>query len=132
MAEVPAHFEKQSLRPQMPSASFNSSKPAGAAQLRRFALATVILVICFAMPLGQLLCFAVDGELYSYIILIPFISFYLLWLKRETLPVSTQPARLLSAIFLLAGLALTAVYWLWLCPILRPVYDDYLAVMTIC
>jgi exosortase C (VPDSG-CTERM-specific) len=117
----------------MPLASFGISKPVGAtAQLRRFALAGGILVICFAVPLWELFRFAAGSDLYSYIILIPFISFYLLWLKRETLPVSTRPARLMSVIFLLAGLALTAVYWLWLRSSLQSAYDDYLAMMTIC
>jgi exosortase C (VPDSG-CTERM-specific) len=129
MAELPAHFEKQLLRPQMASASLSNSKPA-AAQLRRFALATGILAICFALPSWQLFRFAVDSELYSYIILIPFISVYLLWLKRESLPVSTQPAWLVSAIFLLAGLALTAAYWLRFRPGLAS--DGYLAIMAIC
>lgn len=133
MAELPAHFEKQPLSAQMPLASFGRSKPARkTAQLRHFALAGGILVICFAMPLWELFRFAAGSELYSYILLIPFISFYLLWLKRETLPVSTQPTRLISIIFFLAGLALTAMYWLLLRSSLRSAYDDYLAVMTIC
>jgi exosortase C (VPDSG-CTERM-specific) len=133
MAELSAHFEKQPLPPQMPLASFGSSQPVCAtAQLRRFALATGVLVVCFALPLWQLFRFAADSELYSYIILIPFISFYLLWLKRGTLTVSTQPARLMGVIFLAAGLALTAAYWLWFRSSLRPAGDNYLAVMTIC
>jgi exosortase C (VPDSG-CTERM-specific) len=132
MAELPAHFEKQPLSPQMPLASFGLSNPAHADQLRRFALATGALIICFVLPLWQLFRFALDSQLYSYIILIPFISFYLLWLRRTTLPISMQPVWPISTIFLLAGIALTAAYWLWLRSSLRPAYDNYLALMTIC
>jgi exosortase C (VPDSG-CTERM-specific) len=133
MADLPNHFQKQPLDSQMPSASSCSFKSLRAtAQGRRFALAAGILVICFAVPLWQLFGFAAHSDLYSYIILIPFISFYLLWLNRETLPISIQPARLLSAIFLFAGVALAAVYWLWLRSRLQISYDDYLAIMTIC
>jgi exosortase C (VPDSG-CTERM-specific) len=132
MAELPAHFEKQPLNSPMPSAAFNHSKSTGLAQLRRFALTAGILVLCFALPLWQLFRFAIGSELYSYIILIPFISFYLLWLSRATLPISPRPARLMSLLFLFAGLALTAAYWLLFHSSLRSAYDDYLAVMTIC
>jgi exosortase C (VPDSG-CTERM-specific) len=130
MAEFPAHLEKPPLSPQMPS--FGIFNPAHAAQLRRFALATGVLIICFALPLWQLFRFALNGQLYSYIILVPFISLYLLWLKRTTLPVSLRPAFPMSAVFLLSGLVLTAAYWLWFRPDLRLAYDDYLAVMTTC
>jgi exosortase C (VPDSG-CTERM-specific) len=112
--------------------SFGVFNPAHVAQLRRFALATGVLIICFALPLWQLFRFALDSQLYSYIILVPFISLYLFWLKRTTLPVFTQPAFPMSTIFLLSGLVLTAAYWLWFRPGLRSAYDDYLAVMTIC
>lgn len=133
MADFPAHFQKQPLDSQMPPVSSCSFKPLRATtQLRRFALAVGILVLCFAVPLWQLFRFAAGSDLYSYIILIPFISFYLLWLKRDALPVSIQPALLVSAVFLVAGLALAAVYWLWLRSPLQASYDDYLAVMTIC
>jgi exosortase C (VPDSG-CTERM-specific) len=132
MAELPAHFEKYPLSPQMLSVSFGIFNPAHAVQLRRFAVATGVLIICFALPLWRLFWFALDSQLYSYIVLIPFISFYLLWLKRTTLPISLKPALPISAIFLLAGLILTAVYWLWFRSSLRPVYDDYLAMMIIC
>jgi exosortase C (VPDSG-CTERM-specific) len=130
MAELPAHFEKQPLSPPMPSLGiFN---PAHIAQLRRFALVTGVLIICFALPLWQLFRFALDSGFYSYIILVPFISLYLMWLKRATLPVSMQPAYPMSAIFLLSGLVLTVAYWLWFRPGLRSAYDDYLAMMIIC
>ncbi|MGN6641808.1 MAG: archaeosortase/exosortase family protein, partial [Verrucomicrobiota bacterium] len=50
-----------------------------------------LLVVCFSVPLFQLTRFALSSELYSYIVLIPFISAYLIWTKREHVSVS-QPA----------------------------------------
>lgn len=111
----------------------NGSLPANiATQLRRFALAVAILGIFFAIPLWKLVRFAATNELYSYILLIPFIGVYLLWLKRDSLPLSTQPARGLAAIFLLAGAALVAVYWLWLRSRLAAHPEEYLLMMTLC
>ena len=100
--------------------------------LRRFLLAEAVLVLCFSNPLWKLVHFAAASELYSYILLIPFISAYLLWLKRSGLPVSTRPARPLGMVFLFAGVALLAAYWLRLRSILPPVIDDHLMVTTIC
>jgi exosortase C (VPDSG-CTERM-specific) len=41
----------------------------------------VVLAVCFAKPLFSLARFALHSELYSYILLIPFVSLYLAWLK---------------------------------------------------
>jgi exosortase C (VPDSG-CTERM-specific) len=91
-----------------------------------------ILACAFAIPLWKLFRFAAGSELYSYILLIPFISVYLLWLKRANLPLSGPPARSLGVLFLSAGSALLAAYWLWLRPGVLRINDDYLSVMTIC
>ena len=70
------------------------SEPAGPSrQLRNFGLASLGLVLCFAMPLWNLGWFAATSEFHSYILLIPFISFYLVWLKKGSFPVCSQPAR---------------------------------------
>jgi len=111
----------------------NGSLPINVAtQLRRFATAVAFLGICFAIPLWKLVRFAAASDLYSYILLIPFIGAYLLWLKRGSLPLSTQPARKLAFVFLLAGAALITVYWLWLRPLLIARPEDYLLLMTFC
>ena len=98
---------------------------------RRFWLATLGLVLCFVFPLLNLAGFAVGSELYSYILLIPFISFYLIWIKRQNLSPTFLPARGITAGFLAAGLVMLAVYWLMLRHRFKMMEDDYLAVMTI-
>ena len=45
----------------------------------------VILLICFGKPLYDLARFSIHGDLYSHIVLIPFITVYLIWLKRQKL-----------------------------------------------
>jgi exosortase C (VPDSG-CTERM-specific) len=107
-------------------------EPAGSAQqLRSFGLVTLGLALCFGIPLWDLIWFAAGSELYSYILLIPFISLYLIWLKRGSFPTCSQPARKAAAVFLTAGTVVIIAYWLVLRPRLKLVEDDYLAVMMV-
>ena len=62
-------------------------------QMRGFILATAALILCFSVPLYHLVRFALDSELYSHIVLIPFITAYLVWTRRKTLPPASTPAR---------------------------------------
>lgn len=132
-SRTPLPLEKQSNSPDMTPAPGNSSLPVNVAtQLRRFALAVLFLGICFAIPLWKLFRFAAASELDSYILLIPLISAYLLWLKRRNLPVAKGSSRPLAGAFLLAGTTLLCAYWLWLRPGLLTVPEDYLMTMTLC
>ena len=45
----------------------------------------MVLMACFSVPIYGLLRYAVTSELYSHVLLIPFISAYLIWLKRGEL-----------------------------------------------
>jgi len=80
-------------------------------QLRNFFLAAGILVLCFGRPLFDLLRFALSDGLYSYIPLIPMVSFYLVWSRRETLPRLSGPSRKLAALFFAGGMMTIAAYW---------------------
>lgn len=90
-----------------------------------------MLVLCFAFPLWKLFRFAAESDLYSYILLIPFIGAYLFWLERGSLPVSPRPAGAIAAAFLLAGAALFAAHWLWIRHSF-PAVADNLITMTFC
>lgn len=72
--------------------------------------ATAALLLGFSVPLYHLMRFAVHSDLYSHIILIPFISLYLIWLKRRTLPPPSAPARSWAPLPLIAGLASLACF----------------------
>src|SRR5208282_734149 len=87
-----AQLARQRLEP---AASFR--------QLRNFGLATLGLALCFAIPLWNLIRFAATSQFHSYILLIPFISAYLVWLKKHDLPPASSPSRGVAAGFLTAG-----------------------------
>jgi exosortase C (VPDSG-CTERM-specific) len=125
--------------PAVQSATASSSWPA---PWRRLVILTAVLVLCFAKPLYELVRFALQNDLYSHILLIPFVSLYLAYLKksdllasssspplaRATIPLSSpggegrgeeavQPStlnpQLFSALPLAAGLA-SIISFLWL------------------
>src|ERR1035438_4298045 len=81
-------------------------------QLRLLAICTVVLVACFAKPLFALAGFALHSELYSHILLIPFVNIYLAWLKKNSLPADSEPDRKLAVLPFAAGLLLLAGYFL--------------------
>ncbi len=106
-------------------------KPAGPSkQWRNFALAAAGLALCFGIPLGKLAWFVAGSKLYSYILLIPFISFYLGWIKRRKLPPESRPAHSAGVVFLLAaGGTLAAGGWGWHLGV-KSLEDNYLTVTT--
>ena len=123
--------DSQSNPGRRPSPGQGSEPTRSVRQLRSFGLATLGLVLGFAKPLWDLMQFARHSEFHSYILLIPFISFYLVWLKKGSFPICSQPAGKAAAGFLTAGTLLLLVYWLFLRPRLKLMEDDYLAVMMI-
>jgi exosortase C (VPDSG-CTERM-specific) len=80
------------------------------AQLRRLALLTLGLAVCFAKPIYQLGRFAFHSDLYSYILLVPIVSIYLAWLKKSSLPAHSEPDRKLAAVPFAAALMLFLGY----------------------
>ena len=116
---------KQTFAKQNPSPDGRSSR------LKSFALATVVLALCFAVPLYDLVWFAATSEFHSYILLIPFISLYLVWLKKGSFPICSQPAGKAAAAFLTAGTLVLIAYWLVLRSRFKLMEDDYLALMMI-
>ena len=80
-------------------------------RLDRFALAAVVLVLAYVWPLINLVRFAFSSDLYSHIILVPFISLYLAWLKRTSLPVESNSTRSWAFAFLAGGGAVLLGYW---------------------
>lgn len=116
----------------MPSSPSQSSAANGSSRrLRSFGLTTLFLALCFAKPLWDLVWFAFNSQFHSYILLIPFISIYLVWSKSSGLPLGSPPAGKIAALFLMAGAGMLLAYWLALRPRLRLLEDDYLAVMMI-
>lgn len=72
---------------------------------------TGLLVGCFAWPLFELLRFALHSQLFSHILLIPFISLYLVWIKKGSTPREPRPHRALSLVPFSLGLIVFSAYW---------------------
>jgi exosortase C (VPDSG-CTERM-specific) len=74
----------------------------------------VILVLAaFGQPLLKLANYAAHSELHSYILLVPFVSAYLLYIRRDQLPRKYVADLPLGMVFLAGGLGvLLFAYWL--------------------
>jgi exosortase C (VPDSG-CTERM-specific) len=78
----------------------------------KFLLGVVVLLLGFSLPLYNLVRFALQSELYSYVLLIPFVSVYLFGLDRKTAtPSPAFPSRVLAGGLIVAGLATLVLFW---------------------
>jgi exosortase C (VPDSG-CTERM-specific) len=80
-------------------------------RLAGFSLAILALALCFSLPLYNLLRLVASDDLYTDIPLIPLISLYLIWIRRENLPLSFHTATWPALLFFSGGLLTLAVYW---------------------
>jgi exosortase C (VPDSG-CTERM-specific) len=73
----------------------------------------IALLGAFAPPLLALIGYAAASDLFSYILLIPFVSAYSLYIRRNRLPQDYVVDLPLAVVFLAAGFAILAFsYWL--------------------
>ena len=89
----------------------------------------IVLALCFSVPLYQLARFTIGNDLYSYILLVPFISIYLASLKWKSLPPFSEASRKSAAIFFAGGLVMLGGYALACHAAVKLAEDDYLAFM---
>jgi exosortase C (VPDSG-CTERM-specific) len=82
-----------------------SSSLAVKTRLRQFAVAVAVMAAAFGFFLFKLADFAAHDDLFSYILLIPFTSFYLAWLQQKQFPLVSAPAKGRAGIFFAGGLA---------------------------
>lgn len=68
----------------------------------------IVLLAAFAGPLLALVNYAAGSELYSYILLVPFVSAYLLYLRRDQLPKNYVADLPFTIVFLTLGLGVVA------------------------
>lgn len=97
------------------------------ARLRKFSTASAVLALAFILPLWHWANFAIHDELYSYVLIIPFVSFYLARLEWKNLPQNFQPAIPQAVAFFIAGIA--ALVWNQFAP--PHFLEDRLALMTL-
>jgi exosortase C (VPDSG-CTERM-specific) len=99
--------------------------------LRGFLFSVVALLLCFSWPLIRLLRYALLSDLYSYIILIPFVSGYLIWNNRKNIPALSKPNRMLAFLCGIAGMAVLGGYLAKTLPGGNLAVEDSLAFLTL-
>jgi len=91
----------------------------------------IVLLAVFAQPLLALINYAAGSQLYSYILLVPFVSAYLLYVRRDQLPKNYVTDLPLAILSLAAGLGVLAfTYWLDFAG-QAPATNDRLALLTL-
>ena len=68
----------------------------------------IVLLAIFARPLLMLISYVAGSQLHSYVLLVPFVSAYLLYLRRDQLPKKHCTDLLLTLVSLAVGLGLFA------------------------
>ena len=104
--------------------------PSNLARLKLLGTLGIILVLCFGTPLYELARFARGSDLYSHALLIPFISAYLIWLKRGSFVPGSRPAPWWAMIPVWLGLSMVALYWIGVHYQWKLEVVDYLFLMT--
>lgn len=79
-------------------------------QRRRYWIGVLVLVGIFSWPLWRWMQLAWANDLQSYVILIPAISMYLIWLRREEVPTPVEPRVNKSMVWILLGCLSCVVY----------------------
>ncbi len=90
-----------------------------------------LLILAFAPTLLALAIHVAHSQLHSYILLIPFLSGYLIYIRRDQLPKDYSTSVSLGLVAAIAGLAALLVACLPGTPIQPLSENDYLGVMTL-
>jgi exosortase C (VPDSG-CTERM-specific) len=129
------HAHNEHLKTNMNAEIPYAADPEGATvrrQLRRLAVVAALLAVCFGWPLLQLITFAAHSDLFSCILLVPFISGYLIWTIRKTLNLQdVRPCWPGAMLGWMAGGAIIAAYWMGRRDGWAPQTQDYLTLMTL-
>jgi exosortase C (VPDSG-CTERM-specific) len=80
--------------------------------LIRFSVFGILLVAAFSKPLFSLAVYAAGQQLHSHILLIPFVSAYLIYIRRHALPTDYTFSPGWAMIPLVAGVIALAAGWL--------------------
>ncbi|HZM86358.1 MAG TPA: exosortase/archaeosortase family protein [Blastocatellia bacterium] len=96
----------------------------------RLAAFAVVLAGVYALPLYRLFRHALENQLWSHVLLVPAISLYLVWTKRQQLPASVPAFSIYSGIPLGLGIVVSA-FWLLQAREWKPDAPDYLSITTL-
>src|SRR4051812_6252109 len=98
--------------------------------IRRWLIAFLFAAVVFYRPLRDLIRFAVHSELYSHVLLIPAIGFFLVWINRRTFQVS-KPSVGYSLLGYVPAVALVGLYFATASATFWQVKGNYLSIMTV-
>jgi exosortase C (VPDSG-CTERM-specific) len=93
----------------------------------RCILVLLVLTVCFWKPLFDLARFSFKDDLYSHTALVPFISLYLIWVKRKALPTGIKTSLGAALAPLAVGAGALGGYWLMIFSGWKVAQQDYLA-----
>jgi exosortase C (VPDSG-CTERM-specific) len=91
----------------------------------------IVLAIVFGRPLLMLTSYVARSQLHSYILLVPFVSAYLLYIRRDQLPKNYAIDLPLTVVSLAAGLGLLAFTYSLDLAGRAPAVSDRLALLTL-
>jgi len=91
----------------------------------------IVLLVVFAWPLFMLISYVAGSQLHSYILLVPFVSSYLLYLRRDQLPKNYGADLPLTLISLTAGLSLLALAYSLDFIATAPTSNDRIVLLTL-
>jgi exosortase C (VPDSG-CTERM-specific) len=91
----------------------------------------IVLLAVFAQPLLGLASYAAGSQLFSYILLVPFVSAYLLYVRRDQLPKNYVVDLPLGIVTLTCGLGVLAFTYLLDFAGRAPANNDRLALLTL-
>lgn len=75
-----------------------------------FGILAALLAFLFAVPLWRLIGFALHSDLQSHVLLVPFISLYLVYLRKRSF-VEARSSPVAAVFFGICGALALAVYW---------------------
>jgi len=91
----------------------------------------IVLLVVFAWPLFMLISYVAGSQLHSYVLLVPFVSAYLLYLRRDQLPKNYGADLPLTLISLTAGLSLLALAYSLDFIATAPTSNDRIVLLTL-
>jgi exosortase C (VPDSG-CTERM-specific) len=111
-----------------PTAS--GAAPNSSGRLKLFTAYAGLLIACFIVPLFSLFTYAARTDLHSHILLVPFISGYLLYLRRAELPKQCCSSPAIGSVFATLGIAAVALAMAFQRSAPPLSQNDHLAVMA--
>jgi exosortase C (VPDSG-CTERM-specific) len=78
---------------------------------KQFGIAATLLVLCFGAVFLQLFSYAAQESLHSHILLVPFVSAYLIWIARPSLPAAQRGRGMLPLLPAAIALSVLGAYF---------------------